>query len=138
MKKLSEQIDASALCSYALWEGVSNLENKVEMLTKQNDDLLAYNQTRTYELAASVEHAVNLKKQRDELLAALEAMLSAYVEVPQTVSASDATDKAYEAITRTKAIPNAPDVEAEGLIECDSCPNVTAGCLGKCMKSEVA
>lgn len=33
----------------------------------------------------------------------------------------------------------APADEAEQLaVDCGSCPNVTAGCLGKCMKSEVA
>ncbi len=33
--KLSQQIDETGLFSYALWEGVSNLESEITRLTKQ-------------------------------------------------------------------------------------------------------
>lgn len=115
--KLSQQIDVSGLCSYALWEGVSNLENEVESLTKQRDELLA---------------AKNL------LLREMENIAAGLVKIPLREYAMHVLAGFDAAVAHVKGVSSSPVIEDESAVECDSCPNVTSGCLGKCMKSGVA
>lgn len=71
---------------------------------EQRDRLLAYNQTRTDELAASVNQAAELMKQRDELLAALEAARR-LIELISPFE-GDVTRQIDRAIASGKAVPD--------------------------------
>lgn len=70
-------------------------------------------------------------------------MSSVTVRFTKTGTHIRARGKSAQALfdAMTKGLEDAApagEAEGEGLVECDNCPNVTAGCLGKCMKAEVA
>lgn len=79
--------------------------------------------------------AVELVAQRDELLAAL---VEAEVIITKRLGYMHLyAQSARLAIATAKGVSEVAVIEDKNSVECDSCPNVTAGCLGKCMKAEV-
>lgn len=75
---------------------------EIHRLEQQRDELLAYNQTRTDELAAAVHSIVLLEQQRDELLDALEKVVAFWDSITMEDRVNDIHDIARAAIAKVK------------------------------------